>query len=98
MPSSSLLGRAADRRRRKVSGSARPRRGELGMSEDRNYQNILVARQGPVGIVTLNRPQALNALNAALIAELGVALDGFEADEAIGAIVLTGNERAFAAG
>jgi enoyl-CoA hydratase len=62
------------------------------------YNNILVERRGAVGLVTLNRPQALNALNAALIAELGIALDGFEADEAIGAIVLTGNERAFAAG
>ena len=68
------------------------------MSEQAGYHNILVERRGAVGIVTLNRPQALNALNAALIAELGIALDGFEADEAIGAIVLTGNERAFAAG
>src|SRR5271168_5066125 len=62
------------------------------------YQNILVERRGAVGIVTLNRPQALNALNAALIAELGSALDDFEGDDAIGAIVLTGNEKAFAAG
>src|SRR5277367_2088429 len=59
------------------------------------YQNILVERRGAVGIVTLNRPQALNALNAALIAELGSALDDFEGDDAI---VLTGNEKAFAAG
>ena len=42
------------------------------MSETSGYQNILVERRGAVGIVTLNRPQALNALNAALIAELGV--------------------------
>ena len=62
------------------------------------YANILVERQDAVGIIRLNRPQALNALNAALIAELGAALDAFEADAAIAAIVLTGNERAFAAG
>jgi enoyl-CoA hydratase len=65
---------------------------------DTSYQNILVERQGAVGIVTLNRPQALNALNAALVAEIGRALDALEADDAIGAIVLTGNEKAFAAG
>ena len=68
------------------------------MSEERGYQNILVERRGPVGIVTLNRSQALNALNAALIGELAKAIDDFESDDAIGAIVLTGNERAFAAG
>jgi enoyl-CoA hydratase len=68
------------------------------MSGERAYQNILVERRGAVGIVTLNRPQALNALNAALIGELAAAIDEFEADEAIGALVLTGNEKAFAAG
>ena len=62
------------------------------------YQNILVDSQGGVGIVTLNRPKALNALNAALVSEVGQALDAFEADDAIGAIVLTGSEKAFAAG
>ena len=62
------------------------------------YQNILVETRGKVGLVTLNRPQALNALNSALIAELNQALDGFEADEGIGCIVLTGSEKAFAAG
>src|SRR4249919_790398 len=62
------------------------------------YANILLERQGPVGIVTLNRPQALNALNAALIAELGAALDDLEGDPAIAAIVLTGSEKVFAAG
>ena len=66
------------------------------MSE--RYANILVERRGAVGIVTLNRPQALNALNAALVAEIGRALDDLEGDDAIGAIVLTGNEKAFAAG
>jgi enoyl-CoA hydratase len=62
------------------------------------YQNIIVETRGAVGLVTLNRPKALNALNAALVAELRRALDGFEADPAIGAILLTGNEKAFAAG
>ena len=68
------------------------------MSETSGYHNILVERRGAVGIVTLNRPQALNALNAALIAELAAAFDDFENDAAIGAIVLTGNDKAFAAG
>ncbi len=62
------------------------------------YENILVETQGAVGIVRLNRPKALNALCAALIAELGRALDAFEADPAIGCVVLTGSEKAFAAG
>jgi enoyl-CoA hydratase len=68
------------------------------MSEARTYHNILVERQGAVGIITLNRPAALNALNAALIADLAAAVDDLEGDETIGAIVLTGNEKAFAAG
>lgn len=59
---------------------------------------ILVETRGAVGIVTLNRPKALNALNAQLMSELAGALDGLEADPAIGAIVLTGGEKAFAAG
>ena len=62
------------------------------------YENILVERRGGVGLVTLNRPKALNALNAALIAELGAAFDELEGDAAIAAIVLTGGEKAFAAG
>jgi enoyl-CoA hydratase len=62
------------------------------------YQNILVETRGKVGLVTLNRPQALNALNSALIAELNQALDAFEADDGIGCIVITGSEKAFAAG
>ena len=63
-----------------------------------NYQNILVETRGAVGLITFNRPQALNALCDALVRELGAALDAFEKDEAVGAIVLTGSERAFAAG
>lgn len=62
------------------------------------YDNIIVETNSRVGIVTLNRPKALNALNSALIAELNQALDGFESDPGIGCIVLTGSERAFAAG
>lgn len=62
------------------------------------YENILVDTQGAVGIIRLNRPKALNALNAALVADVGAALDAFEADDEIGCIVLTGNEKAFAAG
>jgi enoyl-CoA hydratase len=63
-----------------------------------HYDNILVERRGAVGLVTLNRPQALNALSAALIADLGAAFDDLEADPGIAAIVLTGGEKAFAAG
>jgi enoyl-CoA hydratase len=62
------------------------------------YENLLVETRGAVGIVTLNRPKALNALNTALIDELNRAVAGFEADDAVGAIVLTGSEKAFAAG
>ena len=62
------------------------------------YQNIIVETRGSVGLVTLNRPQALNALNEALIAELNAALNAFEADPAVGCTVLTGSEKAFAAG
>jgi enoyl-CoA hydratase len=62
------------------------------------YENIIVETRGAVGLITLNRPQALNALNSALIADLSAALDAFEADNAIGCIVITGSEKAFAAG
>ncbi|MDP6704828.1 MAG: enoyl-CoA hydratase [Alphaproteobacteria bacterium] len=62
------------------------------------YENILVDSKGAVGLITLDRPEALNALNAALIEDLGQALDAFEADDAIGCIVLTGSDKAFAAG
>jgi enoyl-CoA hydratase len=62
------------------------------------YETITVETRGKVGLIALNRPQALNALCAALLKELNVALDTFEADDAIGAIVITGSEKAFAAG
>ncbi|MEP9369639.1 enoyl-CoA hydratase [Xanthobacter sp. VNH20] len=62
------------------------------------YETILVETHGRVGLIRLNRPQALNALNAQIISELNTAVDLFEADREIGCMVLTGSERAFAAG
>jgi len=62
------------------------------------YETILVETRGPVGLITLNRPKALNALNSQVISEINQALRGFEADPEIAVIVLTGSERAFAAG
>ncbi len=63
-----------------------------------SYQHILVEVRERVGLVTLNRPKALNALNDALMDELGQALLALDADDGIGAIVLTGSDKAFAAG
>src|SRR5262245_59180585 len=62
------------------------------------YDTIIAETHGRVGLIRLNRPNALNALNAQLIAELSQALDAFEDDAGIGCIVITGNEKAFAAG
>jgi enoyl-CoA hydratase len=62
------------------------------------YENVLVETRGRVGLITLNRPKALNALNDALMDELGEALRAFDKDDDIGAIVITGSEKAFAAG
>ncbi|MFJ2526773.1 enoyl-CoA hydratase [Pseudomonas helmanticensis] len=62
------------------------------------YQTILLETHGRVGLITLNRPQALNALNAQLVSEVNQALDALEADANIGCIVLTGSKKAFAAG
>ena len=62
------------------------------------YQHILVETKGKVGIIRLNRPQALNALNAALVGELAAAVETFEADAGIGCILIAGSEKAFAAG
>jgi len=62
------------------------------------YENVVAEKRGAVGLITLNRPKALNALSAGLVADLGAALDDMEADDAIGAVVVTGSERAFAAG
>jgi enoyl-CoA hydratase len=63
-----------------------------------DYEMVLVSREGRVGVVTLNRPQALNALNSQLIDEIAHALAAFDADPDIGCMVLTGSEKAFAAG
>jgi len=63
-----------------------------------NYQNILVETRDRVGLIRLNRPQRMNALSDALNAELSQALAAFDADPGIGAIVITGNDKAFAAG
>jgi len=63
-----------------------------------SYENIVVETKGRVGIIRLNRPQALNALSSALIAELAKALAAYEADDGIGCILITGSEKAFAAG
>jgi len=63
-----------------------------------SYETILVETHGKVGLIRLNRPQALNALCDAMMAEIGAQLLAFDADPAIGAIVLTGSEKAFAAG
>jgi enoyl-CoA hydratase len=62
------------------------------------YETILLENHGRVGLITLNRPQALNALNAQLVSEVNHALDGLEADANIGCIVITGSKKAFAAG
>ena len=62
------------------------------------YENLIVESKGRVGVITLNRPQALNALNRALIGELTQAIDAFEADNAIGCLLITGSDKAFAAG
>lgn len=63
-----------------------------------DYTSILVETKGKVGLITLNRPKALNALNDQLMTELGDALSAFDADEAIGCMIITGSEKAFAAG
>jgi enoyl-CoA hydratase len=63
-----------------------------------SFETIISETRGRVGLITLNRPKALNALNRQLIAELNTALDTFEADPGIGCIVITGSDKAFAAG
>ena len=62
------------------------------------YENIIVTNHGKVALITLNRPKALNALSPDLTRELGDALDLLEGDNATAAVVLTGSEKAFAAG
>jgi len=62
------------------------------------YETILIETRGKVGLITLNRPKALNALNSTVLIEVIAALEAFDADPGIGAIVITGSEKAFAAG
>ena len=62
------------------------------------FENIIVESKGAVGIIRLNRPKMLNALSFGLFREIAAAVDDLEADEAIGCIVVTGSEKAFAAG
>lgn len=63
-----------------------------------NYETILTHIENGVGLITLNRPEALNALNSQITRELSAAVEAMEADESVGAIVLTGSDKAFAAG
>jgi enoyl-CoA hydratase len=63
-----------------------------------SFETILTETRGKVGLITINRPQALNALNSTVVAEINTALDTYERDAAIGCIVITGSEKAFAAG
>jgi len=63
-----------------------------------SYENIVISTEGRIALITLNRPKALNALNDQLMDELGAALLGFDTDENISCIVITGSEKAFAAG
>src|SRR5215471_9585465 len=62
------------------------------------HQHLIVETKRRVGVIRLNRPQALNALNAALMSELAAAIDAFEADAGIGCMVITGSDKSFAAG
>jgi len=63
-----------------------------------SYETIIVETRGKVGLITLNRPKALNALNSQLVGEINSVLDGFDKDPAVGCVVITGSEKAFAAG
>ena len=63
-----------------------------------DFETILLERRGRVALLTLNRPKALNALNSQVLVDITAALDELEADETVGAVVLTGSEKAFAAG
>ncbi|TAM96388.1 MAG: enoyl-CoA hydratase [Rhizobiaceae bacterium] len=63
-----------------------------------SYETVLVETRGKVGLITLNRPKALNALNSQVLAEIVAAAQAFDADPVIGSIVITGSEKAFAAG
>ena len=68
------------------------------MAQAKSYETIIVETHGAVGVIKLNRPEALNALNSKLIGEVNKAMDGFEKDKAIACMILTGSDKAFAAG
>ena len=70
----------------------------LTMEFPMTYQHILASTEGAIGIITLNRPKALNALNAELLTELVGVLEEWDRDDAVRCIILTGSDRAFAAG
>lgn len=63
-----------------------------------SYETLIVSREDRIGVITLNRPEAMNALNSKMVTELVQALDGFEKDDGVRCVVLTGSERAFSAG
>ena len=63
-----------------------------------DYETVIVSKEGKVGVITLNRPQALNALSTKMVGELISALDGFEKDDGVRSVVIAGNDRAFSAG
>ena len=81
-----------------LSGMPKVMPGKAAPGAAMSYETIIVETRGKVGLIRLNRPQALNALNSALERELEAALDAFEADAAIGCMVITGSDKAFAAG
>jgi enoyl-CoA hydratase len=74
------------------------RRAQLSGCTMKSFEHIIVERKGAVGILTLNRPKLLNALSFAVFREIAAAVDDLEADDGIGCIVVTGSEKAFAAG
>lgn len=82
---------------RSVAQSSPRRLAQVRLMSGRNFENILFAKPDPtVALITLNRPKALNALSSALFNELNQALTDVEDDEEIGAVILTGSEKAFA--
>src|ERR1700741_1282377 len=87
---------AGGRHHRRRRGLLRP--GRWGPGVHMTYETILVDRDGRVGTITLNRPKALNALNSPVMGEVTTAAAEFDGDTGIGAIVITGNEKASAAG
>jgi len=86
--------------RNRVGGCAgsKPRLRQIVREDAMSHQHIIVETKGKVGVIRLNRPAALNALNAALMRELAAAIDAFETDANIGCMVVTGSDKAFAAG